>query len=607
MKDQKIYMSEDMAREQICEIGKRMYDKSFVAANDGNISIRIGPTTIICTPTGVSKGFMTPGMLVKINLSGEKIDGNLDPSSETKMHLRVYKENDEAMAVVHCHPPVATSFAVAGIPLDRAFLPEAVVTLGEVPCTSYATPGTMGVPESIAPYCTSHHAVLLANHGALTWGRDLTEAWFRMESLEHNAKIVLYSTKLLGRANELSGDEIGRLIEIRQSMGIHSGGNMGCTQPSDRQPSDREMIGRPSQPRPIISRSSGCLGVTAVRLDDENSELIILDQTLLPNEKKYLHLKTQESIWEAIYKLQVRGAPAIGITGAFGAYLGMKPSIAQNYGEFYEEYQKVKDYLASSRPTAVNLCWALERMEKCIQNNKELAVANIKKALLNEANRIREEDEEVCRQIGVHGLTLLKPGMGILTHCNAGTIATAKYGTALAPIYLGHEKGYNFKVFADETRPLLQGARLTSWELNEAGIDVTLICDNMASIVMKNGWIQAVVVGCDRVAANGDAANKIGTSGVAILAKEYGIPFYVHAPLSTIDLATETGEDIHIELRPVEEIYKSWYEKPMAPEGIKAYNPAFDVTDAKYSTAIVTEKGVVYPPYKENLARLFEK
>jgi methylthioribose-1-phosphate isomerase len=204
-------------------------------------------------------------------------------------------------------------------------------------------------------------------------------------------------------------------------------------------------------------------------------------------------------------------------------------------------------------------------------------------------------------------LSLLKPGMGILTHCNAGTIATAKYGTALAPIYLGHEKNYQFKVFADETRPLLQGARLTSWELKEAGIDVTLICDNMASIVMQKGWIDAVVVGCDRVAANGDTANKIGTSGVAILAKEYGIPFYVHAPLSTIDMETETGQDIEIELRPAEEIYKAWYEKPMAPEGIKTYNPAFDVTPEKYITAIVTEKGVIYPPYKENLAKLFNK
>ena len=349
------------------------------------------------------------------------------------------------------------------------------------------------------------------------------------------------------------------------------------------------------------------LGFTSVKLDDENSEIIILDQTLLPNETKYLHLKSQESIWDAIYKLQVRGAPAIGITGAFGAYLGIKKSTATGYEGFYEEFSKVKSYLGSSRPTAVNLFWALYRMEKCLINNKNLPIHEIKSALFKEANLIREEDEAVCKEIGENALTLLRPNMGILTHCNAGTIATAKYGTALAPIYLGQERGYNFKVFADETRPLLQGARLTSWELNEAGIDVTLICDNMASIVMKNGWIDAVVVGCDRVAANGDTANKIGTSGVAILAKEYGIPFYVHAPLSTIDLATKTGKDIHIELRPVEEIYKTWYCKPMAPEGIKAYNPAFDVTDAKYITAIITEKGIIYPPFEDGLLKLFDK
>ncbi|MDD4583931.1 MAG: S-methyl-5-thioribose-1-phosphate isomerase [Eubacteriales bacterium] len=346
------------------------------------------------------------------------------------------------------------------------------------------------------------------------------------------------------------------------------------------------------------------MNIKPVALDDDNSEIVILDQTRLPNEKIYLHLKKQESIWEAIYKLQVRGAPAIGITGAFGAYLGMKASIAEDFRAFTEEFKKVKEYLGSSRPTAVNLFWALDRMEGCLLKNKDKPISEIKQALLSEANQIQKEDEEVCKQIGENALTLLKPNMGILTHCNAGILATSKYGTALAPIYLGQERGYNFKVFADETRPLLQGARLTAWELMEAGVDVTLICDNMASIVMKNGWINAIVVGCDRVAANGDVANKIGTSGVAILAKEYGIPFYVHAPLSTIDLETATGKDINIELRPGEEIYKTWYSKSMAPEGIKTYNPAFDVTDAQYITAIVTEKGIVYPTYEDGLAKL---
>jgi methylthioribose-1-phosphate isomerase len=337
----------------------------------------------------------------------------------------------------------------------------------------------------------------------------------------------------------------------------------------------------------------------AVRLDDEKSRLVILDQTLLPNETKYLHLTTQESIWEGIYSLRVRGAPAIGIAAAYGIYLAAKQIEANNFTDFFNAFTKAKEYLSSARPTAVNLFWALNRMEDCLLKNKEKSIAEIKGVLLKEANDIRDEDEEVCRSIGEHGLALLKPGMGLLTHCNAGTIATAKYGTALAPIYLGHEKGYNFKVFADETRPLLQGARLTAWELNEAGIDVRLICDNMASIVMKNGWVDAVLVGCDRVAANGDAANKIGTSAVAILAKHYGIPFYVHAPLSTVDINTPTGKDIPIELRPGEEIYRAWYKKPMAPEGIKTYNPAFDVTDNQLITAIITEKGVMYPPYEK--------
>ena len=209
--------------------------------------------------------------------------------------------------------------------------------------------------------------------------------------------------------------------------------------------------------------------------------------------------------------------------------------------------------------------------------------------------------------MGEYGLTLLKPGMGILTHCNAGTLATAKYGTSLAPLYLGQEKNYRFRVFADETRPALQGARLTAWELSKAGIDVTLICDDMASIVMKNGWIDAVLVGCDRMAANGDGANKIGTSVVAILAKEYGIPFYMFVPTSTIDYDTPKGDDIEIELRDGREICEMWYKTRMAPVGIKTYNPSFDVTSAEYITAVVTEKGIVYPPYEENLQKLREK
>lgn len=345
--------------------------------------------------------------------------------------------------------------------------------------------------------------------------------------------------------------------------------------------------------------------IQSVMLDDENSTLIILDQTLLPNEKIFLRLTNQNQIWEAIYSLRVRGAPAIGIAAAYGAYLGIKESKAESYEQLYEDLKKVKEYLASSRPTAVNLFWALDRMETRFRAEEGKTVDEIKNALKNEADTIRAEDEMVCKTIGEYALSLLENGMGVLTHCNAGAIATAKYGTALAPIYLGKERGYEFKVYADETRPLLQGARLTAWELKEAGIDVTLICDNMASIVMKEGRIQAVLVGCDRVAANGDTANKIGTSGVAILAKHYGIPFYVCAPLSTVDLKCSTGEDIHIELRSNEEVTSKWYEKPMAPEGVDVYNPCFDVTDNTLITAIVTEKGIAYPPYIESLAELF--
>lgn len=347
--------------------------------------------------------------------------------------------------------------------------------------------------------------------------------------------------------------------------------------------------------------------IQSVRLDDERDMLVLLDQTLLPNEKKFLELKELKDIWDAIYFLKVRGAPAIGIAAAYGVYLGTKKSEAESYGELFEDFKKAKDYLASSRPTAVNLFWALARMEARFKKEEGKGVAEVKAALKEESELIRAEDEKVCESIGEYALSLLEPGMGILTHCNAGTIATAKYGTALAPIYLGQERGYDFKVFADETRPLLQGARLTAWELQEAGVDVTLICDNMASIVMKEGKVQAVLVGCDRVAANGDTANKIGTSGVAILAKHYNIPFYVCAPISTIDLECKTGEDIHIELRPSEEITTQWYEKPMAPKDVQTYNPAFDVTDHSLIAGIVTENGIAYAPFTESLPKMFKK
>jgi len=344
--------------------------------------------------------------------------------------------------------------------------------------------------------------------------------------------------------------------------------------------------------------------VQSVRLDDERGALLVLDQTLLPNETRYLELRTKEEVWEAIRELRVRGAPAIGIAAAYGAYLSVRGSGATSAAALAEELRAARHYLASSRPTAVNLFWALDRMVARADAEAGRSPEEVKAALRAEADAIRGEDEEVCRRIGERGLALLKPGWGLLTHCNAGTIATARYGTALAPMYLGQERGYRFRVYADETRPLLQGARLTAWELQAAGVDVTLICDDMASFVMQQGMVQAVLVGCDRVAANGDTANKIGTSGVAILACHYGVPFYVCAPLSTVDLGCARGADIHIEERPPEEVTDRWYARRMAPEGVKVLNPAFDVTEASLITAIVTERGVARPPFAEPLRRL---
>ena len=342
-----------------------------------------------------------------------------------------------------------------------------------------------------------------------------------------------------------------------------------------------------------------------VRLDDENNAVVIIDQTKLPGKIEIISLHTAQEIWNAIYLLQVRGAPAIGVAAAYGIYVLAKRMDTEDYDTFYREFVRQKEYLDSSRPTAVNLSWALNRMQRVVEAHSGETVAQIKEALHRESVAIQEEDIWVCRMIGEHGLTLVKPGDGILTHCNAGQLATRKYGTATAPIYLGEERGYHFHVFADETRPLLQGARLTAFELQSSGVDVTLICDNMSATVMKNGWVNAVFVGCDRVAANGDAANKIGTSVVAAVAKYYGVPVYICAPTSTIDLNTPTGAEIKIEQRPAEEVTEMWYKERMAPEGIKVFNPAFDVTDHELIAGIVTEYGVARAPYTESLAAIF--
>lgn len=339
----------------------------------------------------------------------------------------------------------------------------------------------------------------------------------------------------------------------------------------------------------------------------ENDKLVIIDQTKLPSIEEVLKLDDEKDIWEAINRLSVRGAPAIGIAGAIGIYVCANKIQADSYDDFYTEFKRIKDYLDSSRPTAVNLSWALNIMEDTVKENCSSSVSEIKVALKEKAIYLKEEDGEICRKIGELGLTLLEKNSGLLTHCNAGRLATSKYGTATAPMYVGHENGYNFKVYCDETRPLLQGARLTAYELHTSGIDTTLICDNMASIVMSKGEIDAVLVGCDRVAANGDTANKIGTSGVAILAKHYGIPFYVCCPISTIDMNCSTGKDIHIEERMGEEITEMFYSNRLAPKGVKTFNPAFDVTDHSLITAIITEKGILRPPFNESFKEIFNQ
>ena len=349
---------------------------------------------------------------------------------------------------------------------------------------------------------------------------------------------------------------------------------------------------------------------TITWIGDTNGFVRLIDQTLLPVRLEYRDCRTVEEMWEAIRTLRVRGAPAIGVAAAMGVVLGMQsyrapsplplsPEVrgvgVKGRGASGHRHRQVTAYLPTSRPTAVNLFWALDRMERRVQGRTEdLSPEQLTQLLLEEALSIEEEDRRMCRAIGQAGATLIRDGQGILTHCNAGGLATADYGTALAVMFAAAEQGRRFHVFADETRPLLQGARLTAWELQQRGIDVTLICDSMAAQVMKEGRIQIVVVGADRIAANGDTANKIGTYGVALLAQAHSIPFYVAAPSSTFDLSLPAGDAIPIEQRDPREITHG-FGTQTAPDGVKVYNPAFDVTPARLIAGIITEKGLIQP------------
>jgi methylthioribose-1-phosphate isomerase len=326
----------------------------------------------------------------------------------------------------------------------------------------------------------------------------------------------------------------------------------------------------------------------------------MIDQTRLPTELTMLECRDLETMWHAIRRLSVRGAPAIGIAAAMGAVLGVRDHAGTDRQGFMQRLDEVCAYLASSRPTAVNLTWALDRLKTHAASTNFTVLAQIKSELLNEAKLIRDEDAAMCRAIGRHGEPLITEGCGVLTHCNAGSLATAEYGTALAPLYTANEHGRAFRVYADETRPLLQGARLTAWELQQSGIDVTLLCDSMAGALMAEGKVDLVITGADRIAANGDVANKIGTYSVAVLASVHGIPFYVAAPTSTFDQTIATGSDIPIEHRDPDEI-RCGFGCPTAPPDVKCYSPAFDVTPARLIRAIITERGIIEPVNAENI------
>lgn len=331
----------------------------------------------------------------------------------------------------------------------------------------------------------------------------------------------------------------------------------------------------------------------------------ILDQTYLPNREVYSDIRDVGRMWEAIKKLRIRGAPAIGIAAAYGLYLGVKDLPENAYESFLVEVERVAEYLENARPTAINLRWALDRIITTIQAHKDKDISEIKEIVLKTAKTIHDEDKRICKKIGENGVQLVPKSAKILTHCNTGSLATGQYGTALSVIFHAHENGNDIHVWVDETRPLLQGARLTAWELMNAEIPMKLITDSTAGSLIRRGEVDMVIVGADRVAANGDTANKIGTYPLAVLAHENEIPFYVAVPLSTIDMELENGDDIPIEERDGEEIVH-FNDSQVAPKKVETYNPAFDITPYKYVTAFITEKGIVEPPFDENFKKLFE-
>ncbi|MCR4434292.1 MAG: S-methyl-5-thioribose-1-phosphate isomerase [Clostridiales bacterium] len=338
-------------------------------------------------------------------------------------------------------------------------------------------------------------------------------------------------------------------------------------------------------------------------LEYKDGVLKLIDQTKLPAEYSVVDCKTYSEVAAAISGMIVRGAPAIGVTAAYGIAIGAMGIYTSSREIFFKELEEICNDMRSTRPTAVNLFWAIDRVYGKALSNRSKPVAEIKEIILQEALRMDSEDVDTNKKIGIHGNELIKDHWTILTHCNAGALATCGYGTALGIIRVAHEKGKKIKVFADETRPYLQGARLTAWELMQDKIPVTLICDNMAGHFMKAGKIDCVIVGADRIALNGDTANKIGTYSISVLARENNIPFYVAAPISTIDFSIKSGDEIPIEERRAEEVTHIKGIR-IAPEDVTVMNPAFDVTPHKYITAIITEKGVIYPPFEENILKL---
>ena len=554
--------------------------------SSGNVSVRLNQDCFLISPSGVNKDTLTPAQLVLMSIHGDVLSGG-KPSTEWMMHRDIYASRPEVNAVVHTHSDQATALACARKEIPPFHYMVAVTGSDRIRCAPYALFGSKDLSMHAVQALKGSWACLLANHGVLAVHTSLAKALYVAQEVESLATQYIAACSV-GQPQLLSDQQMQQVMDQFTDYGL-------TAVPTNAT-------------RPLLTQNDVTPSVCTLRWCGDYLEMI--DQRLLPRAFELLQYRDAEQVAQGIRTMVVRGAPAIGVAAAYGMALEALKYAHTNVNEFKQRLDTAEHVLATSRPTAVNLCWALKKIresfEAYLQTQPDASAAMLAKHLVEQAQAMELDDVRANQAMGTYGAALLPDVCTVLTHCNAGALATAGHGTALGVIRSAVNAGKRINVFADETRPFLQGARLTAWELLQDNIPVTLLTDNAAGWAMQKGLIDAVIVGADRIAANGDVANKIGTYMVAVLAKQHNIPFYVAAPLSTVDMTIPNGLHIPIEMRDRNEVL-GYGEVQWAPSEVDVFNPSFDVTPAHLITAIVTEKGVVHCPSDSVMREFFER